>query len=70
MKRFIVVVVVLIAILVAAEVALNRIDRAAGAAPAIAGAPASADALARGEYLTKRRIPDQGRRLRRLSHRT
>src|SRR6202011_5826018 len=68
MKRFVAIVVVLIAILVAAEVALNRIDRAAGAAPAIAGAPASADALARGEYLTKaadcvacHTVPESGR---------
>jgi cytochrome c5 len=53
MKRSIAIVAVLIVILAAAEVALNRTDRAAGSAPAIAGAPASADALARGEYLTK-----------------
>ncbi len=32
---------------------LNRIDAAAGAAPSIAGAPATAAVLARGEYLTK-----------------
>jgi mono/diheme cytochrome c family protein len=53
MKRLLAIVVVLIVILAAAEVALNRTDRAAGSAPVIAGAPASADALARGEYLTK-----------------
>ena len=68
MKRFVVIVAVLIAILVVAEVALNRTDGAAGAAPAIAGAPASADALARGEYLTKaadcvacHTVPESGR---------
>jgi mono/diheme cytochrome c family protein len=32
---------------------LNRADPAAGAAPAIAGAPADGDIVARGEYLTK-----------------
>ena len=68
MKRFGVIVAVLIAILVVAEVALNRTDGAAGAAPAIAGAPASADALARGEYLTRaadcvacHTVPESGR---------
>ena len=68
MKRFIVIVVVLIAVLAAAEVVLNRTDRAAGAAPAIAGAPAAADALARGEYLTRaadcvacHTVPESGR---------
>ena len=69
MKRFIASVVVLIAILAAAEVALNRTDGAAGAAPALAGAPASTDSLARGEYLTKaadcvacHTVPESGRR--------
>lgn len=68
MKRFIVIVVVLIAIVAAAEVVLNRTDRAAGVAPAIAGAPAAADALARGEYLTRaadcvacHTVPESGR---------
>jgi mono/diheme cytochrome c family protein len=68
MKRFVGIVIVLIAILTVAEVALNRTDGAAGAAPAIAGAPASADALARGEYLTKaadcvacHTVPESGR---------
>jgi mono/diheme cytochrome c family protein len=67
-KRFIAIVVVLIAILAAADVALNRTDGAAGAAPPIAGAPASAEALARGEYLTKaadcvacHTVPESGR---------
>src|SRR5258708_28042248 len=68
MKRFGVIVAVWIAILVVAEVALKRTDGAAGAAPAIAGAPASADALARGEYLTRaadcvacHTVPESGR---------
>src|SRR5258708_40296106 len=68
MRCFVVVVGVLSAILVVAEVALNRTDGAAGAAPPIAGAPASADALARGEYLTKaadcvacHTVPESGR---------
>jgi mono/diheme cytochrome c family protein len=68
MKRFVVIVAVVIAILAAAEVTLNRTDGAAGAAPAIAGAPASADALVRGEYLTRaadcvacHTVPESGR---------
>jgi mono/diheme cytochrome c family protein len=68
MKRIIVIIVVLFAILAAAEVASNHIDGAAGAAPAIAGAPASADALTRGEYLTRaadcvacHTVPESGR---------
>ncbi len=68
MKRFIVIVAVVIAILAAAEVTLNRTDGAAGAAPAIAGAPASSDALLRGEYLTRaadcvacHTVPESGR---------
>jgi mono/diheme cytochrome c family protein len=36
-----------------AYVFLNRTDRAEGDAPALAGAPATADVLARGAYLTK-----------------
>src|SRR5258708_32457951 len=68
MKRFIAIVAVLIAILAAADVALNRTDGAAGATPAIAGAPAAPDALTRGEYLTKaadcvacHTLPESGR---------
>src|SRR6202790_5862933 len=68
MKRFIVIVMVLIVILAIAEVVLNRTDGAAGAAPALAGAPASADALVRGEYLTRaadcvacHTVPESGR---------
>jgi mono/diheme cytochrome c family protein len=68
MKRFLTVVVVLVVIGAIAYVALNRIDGAAGAAPPIAGAPASAEVLARGEYLTKaadcvacHTVPESGR---------
>jgi mono/diheme cytochrome c family protein len=68
MKRFVTIVAVLIAILAVAYVAFNRTDGAAGAAPAIAGAPASAGALVRGEYLTKaadciacHTVPESGR---------
>jgi mono/diheme cytochrome c family protein len=68
MKRVIAILVILIAILAAAEVVLNRTDGAAGAAPAIAGAPAAADALSRGEYLTNaadciacHTVPESGR---------
>jgi mono/diheme cytochrome c family protein len=68
MKRFLTVVVALIAILAVGYVAFNRTDGAAGAAPALAGAPASAAVLARGEYLTKaadcvacHTVPESGR---------
>jgi len=53
MKRLFAVAIVLAAIVGIAYVALNRTDAAAGTAPVIAGAPASAQVLARGEYLTK-----------------
>ena len=53
MKRFLTIVSLLIVIVAVAYVTLNKIDGAAGTAPAIAGAPASAEVLARGEYLTK-----------------
>jgi mono/diheme cytochrome c family protein len=53
MKRFLIVVVALLFIGAAAYLWLNRTDNAAGAAPALAGAPATADVLARGEYLTR-----------------
>jgi hypothetical protein len=53
MKRLLVIVAVLILATAAAYVALNRVDGAAGTAPALAGAPSSADVLARGEYLTR-----------------
>jgi mono/diheme cytochrome c family protein len=68
MKRFLIIVVALIAILAVGYVAFNRTDGAAGAAPALAGAPASAQVLARGEYLTKaadcvacHTVPESGR---------
>jgi mono/diheme cytochrome c family protein len=53
MKRFLAIIVCLVLIGIAASVVLNRVDGSAGTAPALAGAPASADVLARGEYLTK-----------------
>src|SRR5450755_298141 len=53
MKRFLTVVVCLILIGAVAYVVLNRTDGAAGTSPALAGAPAAAEVLARGEYLTK-----------------
>jgi mono/diheme cytochrome c family protein len=68
MKRFVTIVVVLIAILTVVNVAFNRTDGAAGVAPTIAGAPASADVLTRGEYLTRaadcvacHTVPESGR---------
>jgi mono/diheme cytochrome c family protein len=68
MKRFLTVVVFVILIGAVAYVVLNRTDSAAGAAPAIAGAPATDEILARGEYLTKaadcvacHTVPDSGR---------
>ena len=67
MKR-VVTIIVLIATGAIAYVALNRTDGASGTAPAIAGAPVSADVLARGEYLTKaadciacHTVPDSGK---------
>lgn len=53
MKRFLSVVGFIIVIGAVAYVGLNRTDAAAGAAPPLAGAPATAEVLARGEYLTK-----------------
>jgi mono/diheme cytochrome c family protein len=53
MKRLLIAVVILLAIGAAAYVARNRTDGSAGTAPVIAGAPAAADVLARGEYLTR-----------------
>lgn len=53
MKRVVTIVAVLIVIGVIALAILNRADPAAGTAPAITGAPADADIVARGEYLTK-----------------
>ena len=53
MKRLVKIVAVLIVFGAIAVAILNRTDPAAGTAPAIAGAPANADIVARGEYLTK-----------------
>jgi mono/diheme cytochrome c family protein len=53
MKRFLIAIVGLGLIVAVAYAVLNRADDSAGTAPLIAGAPASADVLARGEYLTK-----------------
>jgi mono/diheme cytochrome c family protein len=68
MKRLVTVLLIVIVIGAVAVVALNRADSAAGTAPAIAGAPPTAELLARGEYLTKaadcvacHTVPDSGR---------
>ena len=53
MTRFLIIVVLLAVLGVGAYFYLNRTDTSDGTAPAIAGAPPSADVLARGEYLTK-----------------
>src|ERR1700754_291543 len=53
MKRFLVVVLVLIVIGIGAYFFLNRSDHAAGAAPPIVGAPANADPVARGDSLAR-----------------
>ncbi len=53
MKRVLIALLLVCVIGVIAYMALTRTDGAAGAAPAIAGAPAAADTLARGEYLAK-----------------
>ncbi|MEZ2419099.1 cytochrome c [Luteibacter sp. RCC_6_2] len=53
MKRFLIIVLLLIVIGAGAYFVLNRTDKADGTAPAIAGAPANADPVARGEYLAR-----------------
>jgi mono/diheme cytochrome c family protein len=53
MQRVPAVVASLLVVMAAAYVGLNRTDGAAGRAPPLAGAPASAALLARGEYLTR-----------------
>ncbi|MDQ0009222.1 mono/diheme cytochrome c family protein [Luteibacter jiangsuensis] len=53
MKRFLIVVLLLIVIGVGAYFVLNRTDHDDGTAPVIAGAPANADPVARGEYLAR-----------------
>jgi mono/diheme cytochrome c family protein len=52
-KRFLTFVVFVLILGSVAYFALNRTDSSDGTAPAIAGAPATADVLARGEYLAK-----------------
>jgi mono/diheme cytochrome c family protein len=53
MKRRLAGVLVLLVIVAVAYIFLNRTDGGEGSAPTLAGAPASADVLARGEYLAK-----------------
>jgi mono/diheme cytochrome c family protein len=53
MKRILSIIAALLVIVAIGVVLLNRADSAAGSAPGIAGAPAGADAVARGEYLAK-----------------
>ncbi len=53
MKRLLIVIVILVIFGAVALALLSRTDRSAGTSPAIAGAPASAAAVARGEYLLK-----------------
>jgi mono/diheme cytochrome c family protein len=53
MKRFLLLVVIVLVIGAVAYFALNRTDPAAGTAPLIVGAPANADPVARGEYLAR-----------------
>ena len=68
MKSFLAAAVAAIVIGTVGYVALNRTDAAAGTAPGIAGAPAAADLLARGAYLTQaadciacHTVPESGR---------
>lgn len=68
MKRLAAVIALLVVIVAVAYVMLNRGDSSPGTAPVIAGAPASASLLARGEYLTKaadcvacHTVPESGR---------
>jgi mono/diheme cytochrome c family protein len=53
MKRWWIVLAAVLVILAVAYVVLNRSDGSDGRAPVIAGAPATATLLARGEYLTR-----------------
>jgi len=52
MRRFLIIVVVLLAVGIGAYFFLNRTDPDDGTAPVLAGAPTNADPVARGEYLT------------------
>jgi len=53
MKRFLLVIVILLLVGTGVYLYLNRSDRSEGTSPALAGAPPSAEVLARGEYLAK-----------------
>lgn len=53
MKRFLLLVVIVLVIGTVAYFALNRTDPAAGTAPLIVGAPMNADPVSRGEYLAR-----------------
>ncbi len=53
MKRFLIIVALVLVLGAAAYFVLNRTDASDGTAPAIAGAPSADAVLARGEYLTK-----------------
>ncbi|HKT28435.1 cytochrome c [Dyella sp.] len=53
MKRFLLVIVILLLIGTGVYLYLNRSDSSEGTSPAMAGTPPSADVLARGEYLAK-----------------
>jgi mono/diheme cytochrome c family protein len=68
MKRVLSVIVALVVLVAIVVALLNRSDSRPGAAPAIAGAPAAVDAVARGEYLVKaadciacHTVPDSGK---------
>ena len=68
MKRAVIAIAALLIIGLVAVFVLNRPDSAPGEAPAIAGAPASSNLVARGEYLAKaadcvacHTVPDSGR---------
>jgi len=53
MKRFLILVIVLLVVGAGLYLFLNRTDHADGTAPVLAGAPANADPVTRGEYLTR-----------------
>ncbi|MDB6086522.1 MAG: alcohol dehydrogenase [Gammaproteobacteria bacterium] len=68
MKRFLTLAAIVVVLGAVALSMLNRADGSAGTAPSIAGAPASAAVLARGEYLAKaadciacHTVPESGR---------
>jgi mono/diheme cytochrome c family protein len=68
MRRVIIVIAAIVLLGAIVLATLNRTDSAAGTAPAIAGAPANAELVARGEYLTKaadciacHTVPDSGK---------